>query len=63
MTVQFRTIRRVQKSERGSFSITLPNAWAKALGLVNGSIVVVLYGGRRAVIVPWIEGGDARHER
>jgi antitoxin component of MazEF toxin-antitoxin module len=58
MTLMLRTTRKVQKSERGSYCITLPNDWAQAVGLANGSVVEVLYGGRRVVISPLSATGD-----
>ncbi len=57
MTLMLRTTRKVQKSERGSYHITLPNAWAESVGLVNGSLVVLLYGGRRIVVTPLSPAG------
>jgi phosphate uptake regulator len=56
MTVMLSTTRKVQKSERGSFSVTLPSDWARAVGLANGSAVEVRYGGSRVIVTPLKEG-------
>lgn len=52
MTVTLTTTRRVQKPERGSYTVTLPSDWARAVGLENGSLVEVRYGGGRVVVTP-----------